>query len=44
MRIISWKKQKKKYPSSKNVKDVIKKEKVRRIVGNCALRSTPNFS
>jgi hypothetical protein len=43
MRRRLWQKHKKKHLPSNNVKDVIERDTLRRIVGNCTLRSTPNI-
>jgi hypothetical protein len=44
MRRRLWKQHKKKHLPSNNVKDVIERDTLRRIVGNCTLRSAPNIS
>jgi hypothetical protein len=44
MRIILWLQDNKKHITSRNVKDMIEKDTLRRTVGNCILRSAPNIS
>jgi hypothetical protein len=43
MRRILWQQHKRKHLSSNNVKDVIERDTLRRIVGNLTLRSAPNI-
>jgi hypothetical protein len=43
MRRILWKKHKKKHLPSNNVMDLIKRDTLRRNVGNCTLVSAPNI-